>query len=94
MYYFQLNWFYKRLKKGKYPKDGMLIKDASGERAIPIIEAMNCDTAVITSNVTSMPEVAGDAALLVDPYSTESISNAMIEISENAKRIIYSYKSI
>jgi len=37
---FQLNWFYKRLKKGKYPKDGMLIKDPSGERAIPIIEAI------------------------------------------------------
>lgn len=37
---FQLKWFYKRLKKGKYPKDGMLIKDPSGERAIPIIEAI------------------------------------------------------
>jgi len=37
---FQLNKFYRRLKKGKYPKDGMLMKDASGERAIPIIEAI------------------------------------------------------
>jgi len=44
---------------------------------IPIIEAMNCKTAVITSNRTSMPEVAGDAALIVDPFSIESISGAM-----------------
>lgn len=47
---------------------------------IPILEAMNCDTPVITSNITSMPEVAGDAALLVDPFSIDSISNAMIYI--------------
>ncbi len=47
---------------------------------IPIIEAMNCDTAVITSNVTSMPEVAGDAALFVDPFSIKSIADAMIKI--------------
>ncbi len=47
---------------------------------IPILEAMNCDTPVITSNVTSMPEVAGDAALLCDPFSVESISAAMLSI--------------
>lgn len=47
---------------------------------IPIIEAMNCDTAVITSNVTSMPEVAGDAALFADPFSVQSIADAMIKI--------------
>ena len=47
---------------------------------IPIIEAMNCETAVVTSNVTSMPEVAGNAALLVDPFSVDSIVNAMIKI--------------
>ena len=45
---------------------------------IPILEAMNCDVPVITSNVTSMPEIAKDAALLVDPFSTESMSNAML----------------
>lgn len=47
---------------------------------IPIIEAMNCDTAVITSNVTSIPEVAGDAALFTDPFSAQSIADAMIKI--------------
>jgi len=45
---------------------------------IPILEAFNCDTPVITSNITSMPEVAADAALLVDPFSVDSISNAML----------------
>ena len=45
---------------------------------IPILEAMNCDTPLITSNVTSMPEVAKDAALLVDPFSIDSIANAML----------------
>lgn len=44
---------------------------------IPIIEAMACDVPVITSNTTSMPEVAGDAALLVDPYSVDSISDGL-----------------
>lgn len=45
---------------------------------IPILEAMNCDVPVITSNITSMPEVAGDAALLIDPFSEKSIADAMI----------------
>ena len=47
---------------------------------IPIVEAMYCDVPVITSNVTSMPEVAGDAALLVDPFSIDSIKDAMLKI--------------
>jgi glycosyltransferase involved in cell wall biosynthesis len=47
---------------------------------IPIIEAMQCDIPVIASNVTSMPEVAGDAALQVDPFSVDDIANAMQDI--------------
>jgi glycosyltransferase involved in cell wall biosynthesis len=47
---------------------------------IPILEAMNCDTPVITSNITSMPEVAGHAALLVDPFSVDSISSALLSV--------------
>jgi glycosyltransferase involved in cell wall biosynthesis len=47
---------------------------------IPILEAMNCDVPVITSDVTSMPEVAAGAALLVDPFSVESISEGMRRI--------------
>lgn len=48
---------------------------------IPILEAFAAETAVITSNVTSMPEVAGDAALLVDPASVEQIADAMRAIA-------------
>ena len=41
---------------------------------LPVIESMACGTPVITSNTTSLPEVAGDAAILVDPLSVEQIS--------------------
>ncbi len=44
---------------------------------LPVIESMACGTPVITSNCTSLPEVAGDAALLVDPSSPASISSAI-----------------
>lgn len=50
---------------------------------IPILESMYCDVPVITSNTTSLPEVAGEAAILVDPTNTDAIANAMIEICEN-----------
>lgn len=44
---------------------------------IPVLEAMACGTPVITSNLASLPEVAGDAALLVDPYQVGAIADAM-----------------
>jgi len=48
---------------------------------IPIVEAFYTETPVITANITSTPEVAGDAALLVDPFSPEDIANALIKIA-------------
>ncbi|MCF8371100.1 MAG: glycosyltransferase family 4 protein [Bacteroidales bacterium] len=50
---------------------------------IPIVEAFYCDTPVITSNLTSMPEVAADAALLVDPLSVDDIKNAMLKMASD-----------
>lgn len=50
---------------------------------IPIVEAMRCKIPVITSNVTSMPEVAGKAAVLVNPNNVEEIATAMQEITTN-----------
>ena len=47
---------------------------------IPIVEAMRCEIPVITANVSSMPEVAGDAALLVPPDSAEAIKEAMLRL--------------
>jgi glycosyltransferase involved in cell wall biosynthesis len=50
---------------------------------IPILEAFHCETPLITSNITSMPEIAGDAALYIEPDSPESIAEAMQKIATN-----------
>lgn len=50
---------------------------------VPLIEAMNCDVPVITANVSSMPEVAGEAGLCVSPTDTEAIADAMISLYES-----------
>ncbi len=47
---------------------------------MPIVEAMSLGTPVITSNISSMAEVADDAALLVDPHNVDAISEAMERI--------------
>lgn len=50
----------------------------------PVLEAMACGTPVITSNLASLPEVAGDAAILVDPHSETDIAAAMQQVGTNA----------
>ncbi|MBK7390787.1 MAG: glycosyltransferase family 4 protein [Bacteroidetes bacterium] len=50
---------------------------------VPIVEAMRCGVPVITSDVTSMPEVSGDAAILTDPFNPESIADAMNTMATN-----------
>lgn len=50
---------------------------------IPIVEAMACGCPVITSNNSSMQEIAGDAAVLVDPYNKEEIKDAIGSIINN-----------
>ncbi|MEM9897505.1 MAG: glycosyltransferase family 1 protein, partial [Bacteroidota bacterium] len=47
---------------------------------IPVLEALNSDIPVITSNKTSLPEVAKDAGLLVDPQNTSAIADAMSQL--------------
>ena len=47
---------------------------------IPMLEAMACGAPVITSNTSSMPEVAGDGAYLIDPFKPEEITTAMLKI--------------
>lgn len=50
----------------------------------PVIEAMACGTPVITSNISSLPEVAGDATLLVNPYKIGEITDAMQLLATDA----------
>jgi glycosyltransferase involved in cell wall biosynthesis len=47
---------------------------------LPILEAMSVGTSVITSNCSSMPEVAGSAAFLIDPYNVEELADAILKI--------------
>ncbi len=51
---------------------------------IPILEAMACGTPVITSNLSAMPEAAGDAGLLVDPRDAGAIATAIRHVLEDA----------
>jgi glycosyltransferase involved in cell wall biosynthesis len=53
---------------------------------IPLIEAMKCDVPVITSNITSMPEIAGKAAEIVSPFDPRSIKEGMENIVFNKER--------
>ena len=52
---------------------------------LPILEAMSCGCPVIASKTSSMPEVAGDAAILVNPYEEKEISDAMYKVLTNDK---------
>jgi len=50
---------------------------------LPPLEAMACGAPVVTSDISSLPEVTGDAALLIDPRDEQSLANALIEIVNN-----------
>ncbi len=74
-----------------YVADGDLPALLSGARAfvfpslyegfgMPVLEAMACGTPVLTSTTSSLPEVAGDAALLVDPHDTAAIADGLTRL--------------
>ena len=46
----------------------------------PIVEAFNCGTPVVTSTAASCPEIAGDAALVVDPRRAEELAKALMDV--------------
>ena len=82
----ELCYLYKRAKMLVYPS----LLEGFG---FPILEAMDAGLPVITSNVSSLQEVAGDSAVLVDPYSIEEIGGAMYLLySEPQKRNDYMYR--
>ena len=47
---------------------------------LPPLEAMASGTPVVTSNVSSLPEVVGDAAILVDPYRADAIADGILQV--------------
>lgn len=64
---------------------GLLFPSLFEGFGIPILEAFASDCPVLTSKVSSMPEVAGEASLLVDPYSEDEISQGIINLYQNPK---------
>lgn len=52
---------------------------------LPPLEAMACGTPVITSNVSSLPELVGDVGILVDPYSVDEIADAIYRVVSDDK---------
>jgi glycosyltransferase involved in cell wall biosynthesis len=50
---------------------------------LPPLEAMACGTPVISTNVSSIPEVVGDAGILVSPTDVEELSDAMLRVLDN-----------
>jgi glycosyltransferase involved in cell wall biosynthesis len=62
---------------------------------LPPLEAMNCGTPVIASNLTSIPEVVGDGGILINPYDISEISFAIGNLLSNEKlREELSYKAL
>jgi glycosyltransferase involved in cell wall biosynthesis len=59
---------------------------------LPIVEAMSCDVPVITSNVSSMPEVADDAGILVSPIDANEVAQAMINLATDSN--LYQQKKL
>jgi len=47
---------------------------------VPVLEALHCEVPLLTSNVSSLPEVAGDAGLLVNPLNVEAIANGLQQL--------------
>lgn len=52
---------------------------------LPVLEAMACGVPVITSNVSSLPEVVGDTGVLIDPMDVDGLSEAMRQMAEDAR---------
>jgi glycosyltransferase involved in cell wall biosynthesis len=83
-----------RISRIEYLPFPMLVQIIRGARAVvfpslyegfglPVLEAMQLGTPVIASNTSSIPEVAGDAALLVNPYSVDDIAVAMRRLDQD-----------
>ena len=52
---------------------------------MPVLEAMSCGVPVITSNITSMPEIAGDAAILINPRNSKELKSSILTLLNDEK---------
>ncbi|MEK7067883.1 MAG: glycosyltransferase, partial [Patescibacteria group bacterium] len=81
---FNLNWVNPEEKQTLLQNAEALLYPSLYEGfGLPILEAFDAGMPIITSNCASMPEVAGDAALLVNPKNTQEIADAMEKIIKN-----------
>jgi glycosyltransferase involved in cell wall biosynthesis len=85
----------RRVRRFRYVRPSTLITLIRGARAVvfpslyegfglPVLEAMTLGTPVVTSRESSLPEIAGDAALLVDPYDADDIARGITTIANDA----------
>ena len=74
----ELAWWYRAAALFVYPS----LLEGFG---LPVLEAMACGAPVVTSNLSSLPEVAGDAALLVDPTSVGALAAALLRLLADAE---------
>jgi glycosyltransferase involved in cell wall biosynthesis len=72
-----LQWLYQNCFAALYPS----LFEGFG---LPVLEAMSLGAAVVTSNVTSIPEITGEAALLVNPYQEQDLLAAMLRLVTNS----------
>lgn len=84
----------KKLRFFQYLPYSVLVSLIRGARAtlfpslyegfgLPVLESMSLGTPVLTSNVSSLPEVAGDAAMMVDPYDVHAMTRAIRELAHD-----------
>ncbi len=85
----------RRVRRFRYVRPSMLVTLIRGARAVvfpslyegfglPVLESMALGTPVVTSRESSLPEIAGNAALLVDPYDPDDMAQAMTAIVNDA----------
>ncbi|MDH7486095.1 MAG: glycosyltransferase family 1 protein [Anaerolineae bacterium] len=75
----ELPWWYRAAECFVYPS----LYEGFG---LPVLEAMACGTPVITSSASSLPEVAGDAAITVNPYDVAALAEAIAQVMADAAR--------
>lgn len=75
----QVNYFY---KNAEY----LILPSLNEGFGLPIVEAQSCETPVITSNIYSMPEIAGKACYLVSPYSINNIKTVLTNVLSDKKK--------